>query len=258
MPQRPRSGARSRALTTLLIPTLLISALLAPTASAAKGRELGAATPEALVARLEAAYESGDLVETAACLAPDDRAEITVGILLGSSMMVAFMGMGGEMASGMAEGMAEGPKDQPLSQKEKAKLEKSKKEMEKKAKAFEQRYEAILKKHGLAERMSQGPGAATGEKGAAALLAGVDELALLEDLMAFMKELGEGEKISKSGPLADSGGKITDLKVKGDRGTAKAGAEIFQLEKIDGRWYFRAPQKKSQNESPIGGFRAGF
>ena len=46
------------------------------------GDTLGAESPQAVVERLRAAAESNDLAEIAACLAPEDRENVTVGMIL--------------------------------------------------------------------------------------------------------------------------------------------------------------------------------
>ncbi len=229
--------------------SLLLSLCLfsQPLLAAAK-IESGAATPQALIARMEASYAQGDLVETVACLHPDERAQMALGLTLGAGMMVAFLGMGGELATGMAEGMAEGLGGEELSAEEKKKLEAGEKELAKKAEGMQSKYDALLKKHGLDEKMKgDGPGLGDDPAAAAKALEGVDTLALVADLFGLINELGEGEKLAKGGPLAASGGKLTGLKVTGDRGTVQAGEETLELVRHDGRWYFRAPSKGAQS-----------
>lgn len=230
----------------LVVALVLAATLLAQPLAAAGKIETGAATPEALVARMEKSYASGDIIETMACLHPDDRAEMALGLTLGVGMMVAFMGMGGELAAGMAEGMAEGMSGEQLDAKEKAKIEAGQKEMAKKSEAAQRKYDAILVKYGLDEKM-KGEGPALGEdpQAAAKALQGVDTLGLSAELFGLMKELGEDKKIEKGGPLASSNGKLDGLEVDGDRGTVRAGTETIEILKADGRWYFKAPDKRS-------------
>ena len=224
----------------------LCFALAASPLAAAAKVAAGAESPEALVARIEMAAAKGDIAEIAACLAPEDRAEMALGLVLGAGMMIGFMGMGGDMGAAMAEGMGEAVAGQELSAEDKAKLEQGKQEMAKKVAALQKRYDEVLAKHGLADKLNN-EAPLEGDPGdpanLAKLFAGVDDVALISDLWGLFKDLGEGENISKSGPLAD-GAKITDLKVQGDRATAKAGDEAVELVKIDGRWYAKAPQKK--------------
>jgi hypothetical protein len=203
----------------------------------------GAATPEALVARLQAAAESGDLVEVAACMTPDDRAEMTVGMLVVTGMMVAFSQMGGEMAEGMAEGMADAFGEGEPSGEQRAAVDAGRAEMEAKAGELEARYTAILDKHGLAERMEADPPENTGGTGTQAMremLAGVDDVALLGDLFGLLEEIGEGDAMSGESKLPE--GPIEVVSVEGDRATARAGDQTVEMVRIDGRWYFEAPK----------------
>ncbi len=241
----PRRSPSASALALALSLALATS----PFAAAAKVAA-GAESPEALVARIEQAAAKGDVAEIAACLAPQDRAEMALGLVLGAGMMIGFMGMSGDMGSAMAEGMGEAVTGQELPAEDKAKLEQGKQEMEKKAADLQKRYDQILTKHGLADKLNnEAPLEGDPEDPAnlARLLSGVDDVALISDLWGLFKDLGEGENISKSGPLA-GGAKITDLKVQGDRATARAGDEAVELVKIDGRWYAKVPDKKKGGE----------
>lgn len=239
---------RSSRFTSALALCLCLVLAGPPLAAGAKV-QAGAESPEALVARIEKAAEKGDVPEIAACLAPEDRAEMALGLVLGAGMMIGFMGMGGDMGAAMAEGMGEAMTGEEASAEDKAKLEKGKQEVAKKAADLQQRYDKILDKHGLAEKMKDDSPLAGGAEDPAALtklMAGVDDIGLISDLWALFRELGDEKSVSKSGPLAD-GGKITDLEVQGDHATAKAGDETVELVKIDGRWYAKAPKKKGQD-----------
>lgn len=199
----------------------------------------GADSPQAVVERLRNASEKKDFGEMIACLSPDDRAEMAVMMLAGAGMMAAFAGMGGDMASGMGEAMM----GEDATPQQKAEMEKSKKEMAAKAKKLQDDYEALLKKHKLADKFNDGP--PPGEPGpdsAKKLLKGVDDVALLKDTMAFMEKLDDGkgkmekkdEKIFKDIPP------VTDYKIQGDTATAKAGDKTIGFVKVGGRWYARA------------------
>lgn len=229
---------------------VLSLALAASPLAAAAQVAAGAESPEALVARIEQAAAKGDVAEIAACLAPEDRAEMALGLVLGAGMMIGFMGMSGDMGAAMAEGVGEAMAGQELSAEDKAKLDKGKQDMEKKAADLQKRYDQILTKHGLADKLNnEAPleGDPEDPKNLERLFTGVDDVALISDLWGLFKDLGEGENISKSGPLA-GGAKVTDLKVQGDRATAKAGDEAVEMVKIDGRWYAKVPDEKKGGE----------
>jgi hypothetical protein len=229
---RPRHSRERR---RRALAALLCAALAAPSATAA-GRP-GAESPAALVARLNAAVAADDFPEVAACIAPDERAQLAVAMVAMTGMMVGFMEMGGELAEGVAAGMA----GEELTAERQAELAQQRAEMEAKAAGVGKRYDAILAKHGLKERLGEGapeppagmaPGAAARQ-----LLAGADEIALLRDLLALLEELGEGRP--RPGSLSMTRGEVTDLEVEGDRGTARSGEETVELVKIDGRWYLK-------------------
>ena len=227
---------------------ILAAPLVFQTAAAAAAKKpYGGETPQAVVERLNKAGQSKDFSEIAACLAPEDRNELAVGLLLGAGMMIGFMQMGGDMMQGMAEGMAEGMSGQEMTAEQKKEMEKGKKEAEAKAADLQKRYDTILGKHKLAEKMEEGPGAASGEGDAALreLFKGVDTVALVSDLGALMTELGES---ADDGKISEQFEKqaVTDYTIEGDRATAKSGSETVEFVKVDGRWYVKAPEKKEE------------
>jgi hypothetical protein len=206
----------------------------------------GAATPQELVKRMTAAAEKGDIAEIANCLAPEDRAELTMGMVAGIGMMVAFMGMGGDMAAGMAEGMTEGMTGEEMTAEQKAEMEKGKKEAAAKAEEMQKKYEGILARHKLDKIMEEGsvdegPDATVAM---AAKLEGVDQGALLADLMAMLEGLGEEKKEAAPSAL-DVPKNVRDYKIEGDRATAQSDDETLEFVRVKGRWYFKPPKKDS-------------
>ena len=212
-------------------------------------KQPGAETPQALVARLRAAADKNDFAELVDCIAPTERREMAAGLVLGTTMMVAFMDMGSDMAMGMAEGMAEGMSGSELTAEQKAEMEKGKAQAKAKTAELRGRYEAILQRHGLKDRMEalQAEGEESGggspEEAIGKLLAGVDERALITDLMGFMSALGESQGQQEKKPI-DLPGEVTDYKIDGDHATAKAGDEIVRFIRVDGRWYVEPTQNK--------------
>jgi len=223
----------------------LVGALAAPLWAA---EPPGAATPQALVARMQAAADKKDLGELMACLAPDDRREMTIGMMAGVTMMVAFMGMAGGMAEGMAEGMTEGMTGEPMSAEDKAKLEKGKKEVEEKTAAMQKKLEGILEKHGVSKMMddptplpAEGP---ERSKALAVMFKGIDEIALTRDLMTMLDELGKAEgKSEKPEAPVEVPKSVSDYKITGDTATAKSGGETLEFVRVDGRWFIKTPPK---------------
>ena len=225
--------------------TLALTFLVLPAAARA-GEPPGADTPQELVKRMTAAAEQGNIAEIANCLAPEDRAELTMGMVAGVGMMVAFMSMGGDMAAGMAEGMTEGMTGEEMTAEQKAELEKGKKEAAAKAEEMQKKYEAILTRHKLDKIMAEGepPGEGPEAKAAmAAKLEGVDQGALLAEMMGLLEGLGEEKKEAGKGPV-DLPRNVRDYKIDGDRATAQSDDETLEFVRVKGRWYFKPPKKE--------------
>jgi hypothetical protein len=224
----------------------LVSALAAPLWTAVAAEPPGAATPQALITRLQTAAAKSDMGEMMACMAPDDRREMAIGLVAGVSMMAAFMGMAGDMAGGMTTGDDAKPED-------KAKAEKAQKEAKAKSEAMQKKIESVLKKHGV-DKMMEDPTPlpeepAARSKALAAMFRGTDDIALIKELMALLEEVGKEEGKTEKPPV-DLPKDITDLKVTGDTATAKAGSETIDFVRIDGRWYMKAPEK-DKGEMPM-------
>ena len=240
MDQRPLRRLAALSLLALVVSPLPLLAAKQP----------GADSPQALVARLSAAAEKNDFPELVDCIAPKERREMAAGLVIGTTMMVAFMDMGSDMAMGMAQGMAEGMSGSEMTAEQKAEMEKGKAEAKAKTAELRGRYEAILGKHGLKDRMesmqAEGADSSGGspEEAIGKLLAGVDERALIVDLMGFMNALGESQGQEDKKPFSLPA-QVTDYKIDGDHATAKAGDETVEFVKVDGRWYLAPSQNKA-------------
>ena len=212
----------------------------------------GADTPQAVIARLEKAAQANDLPGIAACLTEQDRIDITAAMLLASTMMVAFAQMGTAMAEEMATAMDDSGDTPPQEltaeqKKEQAESEKSKKEAQAQIKQMEDKFRKILLKHKLPDFFAEGAESEAGPDKAAEQLKKVDQVALLDDLMAFLTELDEKEAdaAKKESPV-DLPGKVTDYNIQGNRATAKAGDETLEFEQVGKRWFLKAPEKKEE------------
>ena len=238
----------------------LVRSLSIPSAFAAQARREppGADSPQAVIARLEKAGQAKDLPGMAACLAPEDRTEITKGMLMAATMMVAFAQMGPGMADQMAEGMSnlgddsENPKSAQEKAKEKAERDKQTQEAQKKVKEMETQYRGILKKNGLPDFFSEDGQKKAGPDEADAVLQKIDQIALLDDLMGFLDKMDTGENQEPEKPF-ELPGKVTDYKIQGDRATARAGNETIDFVKVGGRWFMKAPEKKPEAGTTTGG-----
>lgn len=218
----------------VLAVALLLVLPAAPPAAAAT--ELGAATPQELVARMTKAAEARDFAELAACLAPEDRAAMSLMLVLGAGMMVAFSQMGAGLAEGMAEGMAEafGAELEPAEESPEAAAARVA-ETERLA-GLTGRYEELLERHGIAKLMEEDPEPeATGPEAAAKLLASVDQVALIADLMGFMGEVFP--EAAEEEPVAVPVGELTDLVIEGDTARGRIGEEEGRFVRVDGRWF---------------------
>jgi hypothetical protein len=240
--QRPHTAIGRRLVALACVLALFLPA--AATAAAGSSVPLGADSPEALVKRLNAAAEKNDFAEIAACLAPPDRAAMSMMMVLAATMMTAFMGMGSEMATGMAEAFQD---EASMTAEQKAQAAAEKKKMEEQAAAQQKKLEAVLDKYGVTELMEQDHGDIGDDpaKNAEKLLAGVDQVGLITDLMAFLEESGmkDTEGGDAKPPLSVPMGDLTDLKVEGDTATGTINGEPAHFVKVDGRWYVKMPEE---------------
>lgn len=223
---------------------LAVALLLASHAAVALAatQPYGGESPEAVVERMRAAAESEDLGEMAACLSPDDRATLSLTMVMMTGMVMAFAAMGAEMGEGMAEGMAEAFEDEEMSDEAKrerdAEMAAQRDEAAAGVAAITGEYEAILERHGLMELMSDD--AAMDDADPAAMLAGVDQVALLQDLMGFLENLpGESEEgdDGEDGPVDVPEGELSGLVIDGSTAHGLIGDEEVDFVEVDGRWY---------------------
>jgi hypothetical protein len=219
----------------------------------------GAESPQALVARMRAAAEKDDFPGLVDCIAPSERREMAAGLVLGTTMMVAFLDMGSEMAMGMGEAMAEGMSEAAggdgLTAEQKAEMEKGKAEAKKKTAELRGRHDAILARYGIKERMEAmeaagDEGGGSPDEAIGKLLAGVDERALIVELMGFMGDIGDAQPGGGGKKPMELPGEVTGYKIDGDRATAKAGDETVEFVRVDGRWYFSSGEKNKAPASP--------
>jgi hypothetical protein len=235
---------------------LVMGALVRP----ALAYDGGGATPQEVVEMLKQAAQKEDLAGVAACLSPEDRAGMSFGLLLGASMMVAMGGLAAEMGEGFAEafegGMTEGEEGDMTEGEEsdgsegEASAEDSSEAnteiaaMRTKTEEMGARLEAILTKYGVTDMMEETPSPGANknqdpEKAMAAALADVDQIGLISELGALMKELAEGKSEGGSGvPEGD----LENLQIEGDHGSATLGGEPIEFIQIDGRWFLHQPE----------------
>jgi hypothetical protein len=235
----------------VLAVALLLVLPAAPPAAAASTTELGAATPQELVARVTKAAEARDFAELAACLAPEDRAAMSLMLVLGAGMMVAFSQMGAGLAEGMAEGMAEafGAELEQVEESPEAAAARAA-ETERLA-GLTGRYEELLERHGIAKLMEEDPEPeATGPEAAAKLLASVDQVALIADLMGFMGEVFP--EAAEEEPVAVPVGELTDLVIDGDTARGRIGGEEGSFVRVDGRWFLAMEEDEEGGEGEDG------
>jgi hypothetical protein len=145
-------------------------------------------------------------------------------MILMSSMTVAMGGMGSEMAGGLAEAMSE-----EMSDEEKAAADAKMNEAKAEAMKMEEKLEKIFESHGAAQWLDE-------EDTSEPSLEGVDQIGLIRDLQAFMRDLDpDSEDQPKSVPT----GELEDLVIEGDRATGRIGGENAEFVKVDGRWFVK-------------------
>lgn len=215
----------------------------------------GGESPEAVVERMRAAAENEDLGEMAACLSPNDRATLSLTMVMMTGMVVAFASMGAAMGEGMAEGMAEAFEDEETSDEERAEMQNQAQANKAKAlaeiEAMTGKFEAIVEKHGLEDVM--GDDVDVEDADPAEVLAGVDQVALLQDLMGFLEDLpGEEDEESDGGgdaPIDVPEGELTGLVIEGDAAHGTIGDEEVEFVKVDGRWYLSLDLMEQMGQS---------
>jgi len=226
VPGRVRSAGRVLAAALLLV----LPALLRPSALRA-AEPPGAATPEALVARLRAAAQRDDLAEVANCTAPEQRLVWAAAMLRKGAMMMQFFDSGDGAAPAAADAGT------PAQQVEAFKARPERIAMPAELQAFHQ---AILEKHGIAARLGkEGPPA--NDAAAAKLLAGVDQGALIADMTALVDSLLDPSRREHPKYFPDE--EVGPFEVKGDHAKAKCGDCQLELVRVAGRWYQLLPPK---------------
>jgi len=240
-----RSGFTARALALcgilLLVPCLAIAE--AP----------GAASPEALVARMKSAAESKNLGEIAACLDPKSRTELTKSMYMLSTMVVAFSQMGLEMGGAMGEAFSDSGDAESAAQNE-ADMAAKRAEIN----ALIGRYNAVVAKHGLPEMPADGASeqAEPTDEQLEAAFAKLDQGVFLSDLMGFLESMpsedGEegGPSPGEMGGVQIGEGVLTGLKLDGDSATAMLDGEPVRFVRLADRWYFDATEAEGGDIEP--------
>lgn len=242
MSRKTRMGFVSRALVTAVVAALV-------TLPAVAAEPPGAATPQELVERMKKAAEAEDLPGMAQCLDPKSRSELTKGIYLVTTMVVAFSQMGVEMGAGMAEAMGGEEVSAEDRARQQAELDKARQE----AGALRDRYNVLMKKHGMPVMPAEGE-AQTEPSDAEleAAFARLDHGDFLADAAAFIDSLPdsgeEGEESGAPSPVKIGEGVLSDLAIDGDRATARLDGEAVDFVRIDGRWFFELPEEPTDAE----------
>lgn len=204
---------------------LIATAVLVAAGPVAGAEPPGGDSPQGVAARLAKASETKDFAEMASCIDPSSRSEMAQGLILGTTMMVAFAGFGAEMAGEMVDAMSDDAEQ----------VESAKEEAEVNVEELTEDYRKVLEAHGLERMMDEDP---SEDGDFDQLLEGVDEVALIADLMAFMDGFpGTGESEEES-PMVPTD--LTDYQIDGDTATAQGPEGPVHFVKIDGRWYLKA------------------
>lgn len=235
----PWTERLGRSAVALLCAVLLVSIPVTAQAQAAQAAQpakatvtLGAESPEALIERVRSAGESDDLGAVAALIAPEDRAMLSMTMILMLGMVMAFSQMGGAMAEGMVEGMAEGLGAE-VDEEQRAAMTAEQAEAMAGVKKLESDFEETLKRYGvqdILESESDDP---------MELMADVDQVGLIRDLMALMEDLPGGDATAEDAPnpVDLPTGELSDLVIDGDTATASIAGEPVDFVRADGRWF---------------------
>ncbi len=219
-------------------------------AAAPAQRVMGAETPEALVARMKAAAKAQDIAEMAACMSPDTRTEMAMGMYLGATMMVAFSQMGLEMGGAMADGMGE-----MMSDEDKKKAEENMKEGRAQVAKLHDDYNALVGKYGLPKLPAEGePEAADMPKEEAErVFASIDQGAFVADVMKLLESMPSDDpkpSADEASPIKIPDGPLENLQIAGDAATGSVGDEELQFVRIDGRWFVDMPEQEMGEPAP--------
>ncbi|HEX4953935.1 MAG TPA: hypothetical protein VF017_11145 [Thermoanaerobaculia bacterium] len=217
----------------------LLTLLLTVAPAFAAGKPLGAESPEKVVERMRDAAEKEDLRELAACLAPEPRRELAMGMWLASTMMIGMADAMGGMAIGMGEEMAEAMGAEEKAAQEQA--AQAKKELDAKLAGLKLRYDALAKKHGLPALSDEEP-----QGDPEALFAKVDAVEVTGDYFDLLKGIADATGETDTAPKV-SADQLTDLVIDGDRASGRLGAEPIKFVKLEGRWYVAEMPKRKDN-----------
>jgi hypothetical protein len=81
------------------------------------------------------------------------------------------------------------------------------------------------------------------------LLKGIDDRALIADLLGFMEDFGKTQSKSGEDKKPMDIPEITEYKIDGDHAIGKAGDETVKFVRVDGRWYM-VPEQKGPAAGP--------
>jgi hypothetical protein len=190
----------------------------------------GAASPQALVGRLNAAIAAKNLAEIVNCMDADSRVETSAGVLALTIMMVTMPDLAGasdDISPEIAAALTPEQKAANDTERQRAR------DRERgKAKA---QLAAVLKRHGLPDFTAPGLQLPQGEA-RKKQLAAADHGALVRDLLGFIGPAGA------EAPDLPLTGQVRSLKVSGSRATATAGTQAVALVQRNGRWYLAAQE----------------
>jgi hypothetical protein len=219
----------------------------------------GGATPQELVARIQAAVAAEDFGEMMACMAPEDRKALGGTMVMMGVMMAGFSQMAVDMGGAMAEGMGEAfAGEEGMDPEAKAEMEAEMAGARAEADAVMTRLKEILEPHGLAGMLDEDLESGSAEDQALeAALENADMIALTEAMMGFLAEMDDGEDGEDGGMMggdpAEEGPdwvdqEVTDYQIDGDTATAQAGDETLEMIRVDGRWYFAPEMQMEEGE----------
>lgn len=216
----------------ILFAVILVIGSISEVSAEVKGFD----SPEAVFKNLVEASSAKDFKKLCSSIAPDDMATINVSMIVGGSMIVAFVKMGADISAGTDSGAEGENPESDLKAKEKAKI------AAEEANKLEVDFNAILRKHKLEDSFKDDAAkpAPKDEKEArehlALLFKDVNQCDLLSDIFVFFDKM-PGEKSQKSSWSKPGCTQLKDLKIDGDTATAMCGTEKMSFRKFQNRWY---------------------
>ena len=215
------------------MPAGLCSALLAIAVLAAQGPPppispvYGSESPEALMATMEKALAADDFGSVIPLISPTGRKELAEDAITALIVTLNF--------TDPDKPSAGGPPLDPAEREARRANHRAAVEVARQT----------LRPHGLDGLIAEPPLSPLSKDVFVLALDRTDTVVLMQSLYAALDRIGKllGMERSDEKKLPMTYGKVTDFEINGDTATAKANGDPIEFERLQGRWYLKAPEK---------------